>query len=252
MTTHRTALITGASSGIGEALARRLAADGVEVALAARRAEALEALAKDIRGAGGQARVYPVDVTDVEDVHRTVRRADDEMGGLDLVVANAGIGRERWAGKLSWEDCEPTIRVNVDGAVATLVAVLDRMAERKRGHVVGISSLAQYRGLPHNAVYSASKAFLSTFLEGLRVDLRGAGVAVTDVRPGFVRTPMTAKNKHPMPWMLDACDAADIVWRGIRRREPVVAFPWQLVTVIRSASMLPPAIYDRAVARAKG
>jgi short-subunit dehydrogenase len=252
MVTHRTALVTGASSGIGEALARKLAGEGVEVALAARRAESLERLAKELRGAGGRARVYPLDVCNVDDVRETIRRADDEMGGLDLVVANAGVGRERWAGKLTWNDCEPTIRVNVDGAVATLIAVLDRMVERQHGHIVGISSLAQYRGLPRNAVYSASKAFLSTFLEGLRVDLRRSSVSVTDVRPGFVRTPMTAENEHPMPWLVSAERAADIIYRGIRSRDAVVAFPWQLATVVRSASMLPAAIYDRAVSRAKG
>jgi len=149
-------------------------------------------------------------------------------------------------------DCEPTLRVNVEGAVATLVAIVDRMVARGHGHLVGISSLAQYRGLPRNAIYSASKAFLSTFLEGLRVDLRGTGVSVTDVRPGFVRTPLTDKNDHPMPFMVEAEDAAAIVWRGIRRREPVVAFPWQLATVVRSANLLPASLYDHAVTRTRG
>jgi short-subunit dehydrogenase len=129
---------------------------------------------------------------------------------------------------------------------------MDRMVERKRGHLVGISSMAQYRGLPKSAVYSASKAFLSTFLEGMRVDLRSAGISITDVRPGFVRTELTAKNKHPMPWLMNADQAADIIARGIEKREPVVAFPWQLAAVVRSASVLPPAIYDRAVSRARG
>lgn len=249
---HRTAFITGASSGIGEALARKLAKEGIEVALAARRAEALETIAKDIRTSGGNARVYPLDVCNVDDVRATIRRADDEMGGLDLVIANAGVGRERWAGKLTWEDALPTLEVNVHGALATLIAVVDRMIERKRGHLVGISSLAQYRAVPSNSVYSASKAFISTFMEGLRIDLRASGVAVTDVRPGFVRTPMTAENKHPMPWLVDSDRAADIIWRGVGNGDAVVAFPWQLATVVRSATVLPAAIYDRAVTRAKG
>jgi short-subunit dehydrogenase len=249
---HRTAFITGASSGIGRALSLRLARDGVEVALAARRAERLEELAKEIRGGGGRARVYPLDVRDVEDVKRTMRAADDEMGGIDLVVANAGVSGQRFSGELDWDFCERIIRINVDGAVATVLALMDRMVERERGHLVGISSMAQYRGLPKSAVYSASKAFLSTLLEGMRVDLRGAGISVTDVRPGFVRTELTAKNTHPMPWMMGADEAADIIARGIDKRDPVVAFPWQLVAVVRSASVLPPAIYDRAVSRARG
>lgn len=249
---HRTAFITGASSGIGEALARKLAKEGVEVALAARRAEALEQLAKDIRASGGNARVYPLDVRNVADVRATIRRADEEMNGLDFVIANAGVGRERWAGKLTWEDALPTLEVNVHGALATLIAVVDRMVERKRGHLVGISSLAQYRAVPSNSVYSASKSFISTFMEGMRVDLRSVGIAVTDVRPGFVRTAMTEGNKHPMPWLVDADRAADVIWRGIQNKDAVVAFPWQLATVVRSATVLPAAIYDRAVTRAKG
>jgi short-subunit dehydrogenase len=244
--------ITGASGGIGRALSLRLARDGAHIALAARRAERLEDLAREIRAAGSEASVHVVDVRDVEDLTRTIRAADDAVGGLDLVIANAGIGTHRFSGKLSWADCEPTLRVNVDGAVATLVALMDRMVERRRGHLVGISSLAQYRGLPKSAVYSASKAFLSTFLEGLRVDLRTAGIAVTDVRPGFVRTEMTEKNTHPMPFILDAPEAAEIIARGVAAKAPVVAFPWQLATVVRSASVLPPAIYDRAVTRARG
>jgi len=249
---HRTAFLTGASSGIGRALSLRLARDGVEVALAARRAERLEELAREIRGVGGRAHVYPLDVSDAEDVTRVLRAADDDLDGIDLVVANAGVGAHRWSGKLTWEECEKTLRVNVDGAVATLVALMDRMVERRRGHLVGISSMAQYRALPKSAVYSASKAFLSTFLEGLRVDLRTAGIDVTDVRPGFVRTELTEKNTHRMPWLMDADEAATIVARGITKKAPVVAFPWQLATVVRSASVLPPAIYDRAVTRARG
>jgi short-subunit dehydrogenase len=249
---YQTAFITGASGGIGRALALHLGRAGLEVALAARRAEALEDLAREIRTDGGSARVYPLDVTNTADTVATVRRADDEMGGLDLVVANAGLGTQRWSGKLEYaEHVAPLVAVNVAGATATVVAVLPRMIERNRGHLVGISSLAQYRGLPKSAVYAGTKAYLSTFLEGVRVDVRAHGVAVTDVRPGFVRTEMTSKNEFPMPFILDADEAARVIWRGIQKRDAVVAFPWPLATVARSATMLPAAIYDRAVARAK-
>jgi short-subunit dehydrogenase len=249
---YRTAFITGASSGIGSALARRLASAGIEVALAARRAEALEALASEIRSAGGAARTYPLDVADVEDATRTIERADDEMEGLDLVIANAGVGKERWAGKLTWSRVGPTIDVNVRGAAATLTAVLPRMAKRKRGHLVGISSLAGHRGLPRQAAYCASKAFLSTFLESLRVDLASVDVAVTDVQPGFVRTPMIEHNPFPMPFVVEADVAAATIHRAIERRDAVCAFPWQLATVVRSASVLPPGLWDRAVTKARG
>src|SRR5690606_13650507 len=138
----RTAFITGASSGIGAALAKLLASEGVEVALAARRIEALEAVAAEIESEGGRARVCPVDVGDPAAVRAVIRDADEAMGGLDLVVANAGLGKTRWSGKLTWADCAPMLQVNVIGATATLIAILDRMVERKHGHLVGISSLA--------------------------------------------------------------------------------------------------------------
>ncbi|WP_373046509.1 SDR family NAD(P)-dependent oxidoreductase [Vulgatibacter sp.] len=248
----RTAFITGASSGIGWSLAHRLSRAGVEVALLARRRDRLEALAEEIAHAGGMARIYEGDVGNAPESVATVQRADDEMGGLDLVVANAGVGNERWAGKLRWEDVEPSIAVNVAGAAATLTAVLPRMVERKRGHLVGVSSLAGFRGLPRSAAYSASKAFLSTFLESLRVDLRGTGVTVTDVQPGFVRTPMTAANRFKMPFLVDCEDAVDEIVQGIENGDAVVAFPAPLVAAVRAGRLLPNALYDRAVTKARG
>ena len=242
---HRTAFVTGASSGIGFELSKRLAKEGLEVGIAARREDELRKLAREIAEQGGRARVYPLDVADVEATTRALERADDEMGGVDLVVANAGIGNHRWSGKLSYRDCAPIIAVNVQGAVATLTALLSKMVERKRGHLVGISSLAQYRGMPYGATYSASKAFLSHFLEGMRVDLRGTGVAVTDVRPGFVRTPMTAPSPFPMPFLMDLDDAVETIVRGIRASSPIVAFPWQLATLMRAGTLMPTAIYDK-------
>lgn len=252
MLPYRKAFVTGASSGIGASLCKLLAREGLEVGMAARRREQLDELASTIRQQGGAARVYPLDVSDPEKTVETIRRADDEMEGIDLVVANAGIGSERWSGKLSWEDCQPMIDVNVNGAVATLVALAPRMSERKHGHLVGVSSLAQYRGLPRNAIYSATKSFLSTFLEGMRIDMRSVGVAVTDVRPGFVRTAMTAQNDHPMPFMVEPERAAEIIWKGIRRREAMVAFPWQLTALMRSSTVLPPSVWDRATTKARG
>src|SRR5260221_11990720 len=241
----RTAFVTGASSGIGYELSKRLAKEGIEVAVAARREEELRRLEREIVEAGGKARVYPLDVADPDATTRTLERADEEMGGIDLVVANAGIGNHRWSGKLSYKDCAPIIAVNIQGAVATLTALLPRMVERKRGHLVGVSSLAQYRGMPYGATYSASKAFLSHFLEGIRVDLRATGVAITDVRPGFVRTPMTAPSPFPMPFMMDVDRAVEAIVAGIRGRAPIVAFPWQLATIMRAGTLMPTVIYDR-------
>jgi short-subunit dehydrogenase len=246
----RTALVTGASSGIGMALARCMALEGAEVALVARREKPLSDLCREISGAGGKARIFTLDVTDPKAVIATLERADDEMQGIDVVVANAGVGKARWGGALSWDDCREILSVNVLGAAATLTALLPRMVFRKRGHLVGISSLAQYRGLPNNAAYGASKAFLSTFLESLRIDLRGTGVGVTDVRPGFVRTAMTDQQDFERPFLMHADDAAKAILRGIKKDVPVVAFPWQLVAIARSSRLLPSSVYDKAVVRA--
>lgn len=243
----RTALITGASSGIGRALAHTLAAAGLEVALSGRREAALREVAAEIAAAGGRARVDPFDVTEPAATEAAVRRIDDEMGGLDLVIANAGMGTMESPATMSWSTCGPTIQVNVVGAVATLVAVLPRMLERKRGHLVGLSSLAQYRALPRNATYSASKAFLSTFLEGLRIDLRGTGVNVTDVRPGFVRTPGTATVDFDMPFLMESEQAAAIIWKGIVKRRAVVAFPSLLAWAASLGRLLPAPLYEACV-----
>ncbi len=245
MSVPRTALITGASSGIGAALAEALGRRGLHVVLAARRRPALESVAARVAAAGGTPRIEVLDVSEPKAVVEHIERLDEQVGGLDLVVANAGIGMTRPAQELRWEDCAPLIDVNVRGAVATLLAPLPAMLERGRGHLVGVSSLAGYRGLPRHATYSATKAFLSVFLEGLRVDLSGSGVAVTDVRPGFVRTPLTAKNRFRMPFLLEPEEAADHIVRGIERRAPVVAFPWQLASAVRASRALPASLWDR-------
>lgn len=243
---YRTALVTGASSGIGAALAKKLGNSGVEVVLAARRTALIEELAEQIQRRGGRARTLPLDLAQPGDAVRAIRRIDEELDGLELVIANAGVSGLRWSGALSWEDCIDIIDVNVRGAIATLTAVLPRMVERRRGHLVGISSMAAYRGFPHNACYSGSKAFLSTFLESLRVDLAGSGVVVTDARPGFVRTAMAGDEREPKFFMIDAERAAEHVLRAIARRQGLVAFPWPTAALVRSLASLPAPLYDRA------
>jgi short-subunit dehydrogenase len=248
---HKTAFITGAAGGLGSALARKLASSGVVVAISDRRRDPLEALARSINADGGNARTYLLDVSQPDEVHQTICAADDDMGGLDLIIANAGTNVERWSGDLTWKDYRAGAAVNLDGAVATLLAILPRLCERKRGHLVGISSLARYRGLPGNAMYSATKAFLSNFLESLRADLHSVGVAVTDVRPGFVNTPMTDAASGPHPFLVESDRAAEIIVREIRKRRAVVAFPWQLAAITRCGLLLPPSIYDRIVNAAR-
>lgn len=251
-TTFKNAFVTGASSGLGRGLALALAKQGIHVAVSARREKDLETLRDEILAAGGRCDVHVLDVTNPTQTERTLQDADTAMGGIDLVVANAGVGANKWSGQLQYADTAGIIAANVIGATATLTALIPRMVERKSGHLVGVSSLAQYRGLPKSAAYSASKAFLSTFLEGVRVDLLGTGVTVSDIRPGFVRTPLTAKNAHNMPFLMELDDAAEIMCRGILAKQQIIAFPWQMASAARALPFLPNFVYDRAIGKVRG
>jgi NADP-dependent 3-hydroxy acid dehydrogenase YdfG len=242
-----TLLITGASSGIGRALALEYARGGTKLAVCARREAELEETASEARKLGGSALCIPLDVRDVDAVHEAVKRADRELGSLDMVIANAGRGDTKIATRLAWDDVGPLLDVNVRGAMATLVAAIPVMVAQKQGQLVGVSSLAGIRGLPTSAAYSASKAALSTFLESLRIDLAPAGVRVTDVMPGFVATPINANATHPRPFMWPVEKAAAHVARRLESAPPVVAFPWPLVLATRFGRLLPAWIYDRVV-----
>lgn len=234
----RTAFVTGASSGIGAALAKLLARTGLHVAIAARRESELARIAAEIAAEGGQATVVPLDVADPAAVTAAVQRTAAELGGLDLVVANAGLAVQRHSAKLRWSDCAAMLDVNVVGATATLVAAIPGMVERGRGHLVGVSSIAAYRGLPKLAVYSASKAYLGAMLEGMRVDLGPKGIFVTEVRPGYVRTAMNeGAGKLPMEMQPEHA-AAEIV-DAILARKAVHAFPLPVAAAMRSAAALP-------------
>ncbi|WP_146659338.1 SDR family NAD(P)-dependent oxidoreductase [Enhygromyxa salina] len=248
-TPHRSALITGASSGIGAALAKYYAAAGAQVLLAARREQALRELADSIEASGGKAQIEVLDVSDPERTEARIRELDHTLG-FDLVVANAGIGGSKWGGKLDWADCKGIINVNVSGAIATLTGALPGMIERRAGHLVGISSVAQYRGLPSSAIYCASKAFLSTFLESLRIDLHGTGVSVTDARPGFIDTPLSASLKSK-PFEISAEEAAKIIAKAVRRKRGVITFPKQMAAVGHMLEVLPGAIYEPVVRRGR-
>lgn len=242
-----TLLITGASSGIGRALALEYARGGARLALCARREPELESVAAEVRSLGGAALCIPVDVRDTAAVGDAVRRADRDLGSLDMVIANAGRGDTKLGTLLTWDDVGPVIDVNVRGAMATLVAAIPVFVAQQRGHLVGVSSLAGIRGLPTSAAYSASKAALSAFLESLRIDLARAGVRVTDVQPGFVATPINEHAKHPMPFRWPVTKAARHIARRLERAPAVVAFPWPLVVATRVARVLPSWLYDWAM-----
>lgn len=221
MPSIQTVLITGASSGIGREMAVWWARKGCRVYAAARRKGRLEALAAEIPG-----RIEPVilDVSDTAAVVERVRAIDRACGGLDAVVANAGVSEHAPADLAGWEPVERVLRVNVLGAAATLSAVAPAMAARGRGRLAAVSSAACHVPLGVNGAYAASKAFLSMFVRSMAVDMRGTGVSVTLVEPGFVRSEMTARQKHT-PLIVEADRAADRFCRAIERGDRLVRYP---------------------------
>jgi short-subunit dehydrogenase len=233
----KTALVTGASSGLGRGLATWLAKRDVKVYAAARRLDQLESLKNEV---GSNIVPMKLDVSDSDATFAAVQKLDVDCGGLDLVVANAGVGEETRPKKVSWESTARMVQVNVAGATATLFGAMPGMIERKRGQLVGIASLASFVPLPANAVYCATKSYLAMLLDGLRLDVERHGLTVTSLHPGFVKSEMTAKNKpDSMPFILETDDAVDRMGRAMLRKAKVYAFPWQLTSLISIAQAMP-------------
>ena len=232
------ALVTGASSGVGWELARQLAREGCKVGLVARREAPLRELAAVITAAGGAACSVVADVGQREQVEAAFAAVRAQLGPVDLVVANAGVGRPTLRDPVNMADVEETFRINLMGVVYTLSAALPEMLARKRGHLVAVSSLAAYRGLPSESAYCASKAAVNAYTEGLRIHLRDTGVRVTTICPGFIATPMTATNAFHMPQLMTAEYAAGRMIRAIRARKKVYNFPWRLYQMVKLSRWL--------------
>lgn len=227
------------------ALARELAGRGWNVGLLARRGDLLETLAGELRALGVSAAAHPCDVSDAASLTAAVRACEAALGPVDLAIANAGVSMASSAARFEADAARELFRINVEGTMNLLAAVVPGMVERKQGHFVGIASLAGFRGLPGSGVYSASKAAMIALLEAARVELRSRGVAVTIVNPGFIRTPLTDKNRFPMPFLMDAAPAARKIADAIERRRKVYSFPLPMVIVTRLLRHLPVAIFDR-------
>lgn len=240
-------VVTGATSGLGRELAVQLGRRGWRVAVTGRRVDELKLTAKLVSEAGGEVLLLPGSVTDDDEVRAHYALIKDAWGGLDWAILNAGVSDYMDAKRFKTELVRWTFDANVLGVCRWMEEILPDMLRQGSGVIAGVASLAAFRGLPSSGPYSASKAALVTLLESTRVDLRGTGVDVVTVCPGFVKSEMTARNDPgAMPFLMETPDGAAAMIAGIDARRRVVHFPWQLSYPMKYlVGPLPDFLYDR-------
>jgi short-subunit dehydrogenase len=249
----KTILITGASSGIGEALAKTYAGPGIALVLTGRDRVRLDAVAARCMERGADVRAATVDVADRIAMADWLAQVDGATP-IDLCIANAGIsggtgGRGRDGGRgESEEQARRILAVNVDGVLNTIHPLIGPMTARGRGQLGLVSSLAGFRGYPGAPAYCASKAAVRSYGESLRLDLRSAGIEVSVICPGFVKSRITDRNRFPMPFLMDADRAATIIRRGLERNRGRIAFPLPTYLMAWMIAVLPPALADMLLA----
>lgn len=236
--------LVGASSGIGAALADELVRRGARVAISARREADLERVSR------GRMVVAEVDATDRAAVERAADDVRERLGGLDAVVWSAGYWQQFDAAAWDPDEFARHVEVNLIGLNHVLAAVVPRFVEQGHGHLVGIASVAGYRGLAGAEAYGATKAAQINLLEGLRASLAPRGIGVTTVCPGFVRTEMTEVNQFPMPFIISAERAAREIADGLERRRVEIVFPLPMAVLMKTARLLPVRLWGAITARA--
>jgi NAD(P)-dependent dehydrogenase (short-subunit alcohol dehydrogenase family) len=244
----RVILITGAGSGLGRQFALQLAAEGAVIAAVDLRADSLEKLTAELPGKRLAWEV--ADVTDVNAIREATAKLQDRLGPIDILIANAGIGIENSALAFRAEDFNAQIQVNLIGVANSVDAVLRGMMKRQQGHIVAISSLASYRGLPRMAGYCASKAGVNSLCDTLRFELRPLGIRVTTICPYWIETPLTANINVPKPNMMDVESSVRRIIEAIRAKKTFYAFPFGPTMQVRLLKWLPPRWSDWMMARA--
>ncbi|MCC7260108.1 MAG: SDR family NAD(P)-dependent oxidoreductase [Alphaproteobacteria bacterium] len=247
MQNPRSILITGASSGIGAALAEAYAAPGVQLFLCARNADRLAEVAARCGARGARVTTACIDVTDSAAMEDWILKVNYDAP-LELVIANAGISAGTAGGTESEKQARAIFAANLDGVLNTVLPIIPYMQTRRHGQIAIMSSLAGLRGMPGAPAYSASKAAVLAYGEGLRGWLRNDNVEVSVICPGFIRTPMTDVNRFPMPFIMDAAKAARIIRRGLARNKARIAFPFPMYAMLWLLRALPVALTDRLLA----
>lgn len=249
MRSPRSIVITGASSGIGEALAVAYAGPGLSLALTGRDRGRLDGVAERCRNAGATVTAGIVDSADRATMVAWLA-AVDAAAPVDLVIANAGISAGTGGGVETEEQARRILSVNLDGVLNTIHPLLPAMRARRRGQIALMASQAGFRGLPGAPAYCASKAAVRVYGEALRGDLAGEGIGVSVICPGFVKSRMTAVNRFPMPFLMDSDQAARAIRRGLERNAARIAFPWPMAAAVWLLALLPPGWTDAALSRA--
>lgn len=236
--------LTGASSGIGEALAHEFARRGAKVAITARRKEILDGLVSTITSRGGTALAVAADVTNLAQMKQSAELIENTFGPIDILLANAGSHVPSKPENFDSAEYMQIMQLNFGGMLHSIEAVLPRMLERKSGRIAPVASLAGTRGLPKAAAYGASKAAMINFLESIRFHIRRSGVGVTIINPGFVKTPLTDKNDFHMPFLIDAPKAARIIADGLEKEKNDISFPFPFHWIVKGGRLLPYPIYQ--------
>jgi short-subunit dehydrogenase len=246
---NQTAWITGASSGIGRALALKMAAEGWSVAATARSKEALGALIDETAGLPGKITAFPIDIRDAQTVETTFTAIECWLGRVNLAVLNAGTYKPDDSATLTRDDVTAMIDLNLKGTMNCLHVAAASMKENGRGHIAVVASVAGYCGLPGATAYGASKAGLINLTESLRPELARSGIKLQLVNPGFVETPLTAKNDFAMPFLMPLEDAVAALYRGLMSNRFEIVFPWRFAMMMKLLSVLPYGLYFRLTRR---
>jgi len=246
-----TTFITGASSGIGSSLAISLAKKGHRVALFSRREKQLDNIKTEIEKNGGEALVVPGDVTDPTSIERAFEKIEREWATPDMIVANAGIAHWIKTTEMDLEKAHQTVDVNLMGLINTVQLALPRMINNGGGHIVGIASAASYRGIPNLAVYSATKAGIVRYLEGVRIENNTKGIVVTTICPGFIKTPMVTDKDipkgTPLPFIMDVEKSTKKIIKVIEHKRSQYTYPLPMAILGKIGLILPNSMYDKVI-----
>lgn len=246
---NKTVVITGASSGIGYSLAKLLPKENCLLALLSRRINKLQDIVDEIENYRGIAKAYKCDVANSEDLKNVFESIRKDFGKIDIAILNSGISSRADISNYSSKTAKDIFDVNTLGIVNCVEQLLPDFMNRKKGMIVGVTSLAESRGFPRSGFYNASKAAASLLLESLRIELKPFNVKVLIVKPGFVRTPMTDKNEFHMPFLMNVDKAAKIIVDGIKKEKRIIQFPLPIVIGSKILKYLPDWFFDFLMSR---